>query len=297
MSLKSLLRVVMLLACAAATVAGADPAELPRAVGLVDDPCPAPLEKPPGVQAGYDLLIVPGALERSKFPPPDGPAEERYWADLEQLKASDWPELCRYPAENRADLARGPVRVVFMGDSITDFWKMASPDFFVDGILDRGISGQTSGQMVLRFQADVIALHPAVVHVLAGTNDAASNAGPQRPADLENNLRTMAELARAHGIRVVIGTIPPAHYFFWQKGIDPRARIAEVNAWIRDYARREKLALVDYHAVLANPDGTFREDLSNDGVHPNANGYRAMERTLAPVLAKMLRRGGPASAR
>jgi lysophospholipase L1-like esterase len=184
-----------------------------------------------------------------------------------------------------------------MGDSITDFWRMASPGFFVDGILDRGISGQTSGQMVLRFQADVVALHPAVVHVLAGTNDAASNTGPQRPVDLENNLRTMAELARAHGIRMIIGTIPPAHYFFWQEGLDPGSRIAEVNAWIRGYARREKLALVDYHAVLANPDGTFREELSNDGAHPNANGYRATERALAPVLAKAPRRSGPAPAR
>ena len=292
MRLKSFIPVAALLACAVSDVAGTDPAGGPRAIGLVDDPCPAPLEKPPGVLHGYELLIVPGALERSKFPPPDGPAEERYWADLEQLKASDWPELCRYPAENRTDLARGPVRVVFMGDSITDFWKMASPGFFVDGILDRGISGQTSGQMVLRFQADVVGLHPAVVHVLAGTNDAAGNTGPQRPIDLENNLRTMVELARAHGIRVIIGTIPPAHYFFWQKGIDPRARIAEVNAWIRDYARREKLPLVDYHAVLANPDGIFREELSNDGVHPNANGYRAMERVLAPVLERELRRPG-----
>jgi len=155
--------------------------------------------------------------------------------------------------------------------------------------MDRGISGQTSGQMVLRFQADVVALRPAVVHVLAGTNDAASNTGPQRPIDLENNLRTMAELARLHGIRVVLGTIPPAHYYFWQKGLDPRTRITEVNTWIREFARREDLGLVDYHAVLANADGTFREDLSNDGVHPNANGYRAMERALAPVLSRALR--------
>jgi lysophospholipase L1-like esterase len=278
---------------AIAVVAAAEPVAAPRAVGLVDNPCPPPLDKPAGVLRGYQLLIVPGALERSKFPPPDGPAEERYWTELEQLKGSDWPDLCHFPAENRADLAKGSIRAVFMGDSITEFWKMSSPDFFADGILDRGISGQTSGQIVLRFQADVIALHPTVVHVLAGTNDAASNTGPQRPIDLENNLRTMAELARVHGIAVILGTIPPAHYYFWQKDLDPRSRIAEVNAWIRDYARREHIALVDNHAALANPDGTFRNDLSNDGVHPNAHGYRAMERALAPMLSKALGRASP----
>jgi lysophospholipase L1-like esterase len=286
-----------ILLCMMAVAAIAEPAESPRAVGLVEDPCAPPPEKPPGVLRGYQLLIVPGALERSKFPPPDGPAEERYWAELEQLKAIDWPELCRYPQENRADLAKGPVRAVFLGDSITDFWKLASPGFFVDGILDRGISGQTSGQMVLRFQADVVALHPAVVHVLAGTNDAASNTGPQRPIDLENNLRTMVELAQAHRIRVILGTIPPAHYFFWQKGLDPRPRISEVNAWLREYARLGKISLVDYHAVLANSDGTFRDALSNDGVHPNADGYRAMEQALAPVLATALRRAHAHSVR
>ena len=284
------LAAMLLVVMAAASLA--EPISLARPVGIVDDPCPPPLEKPEGVIRGYDLLIVPGALERSKFPAPDGPAEERYWVALEQLKSSDWPDLCRYQRENVADSARGPVQAVFIGDSITDFWKMASPDYFAGGVLDRGISGQSSGQMVLRFQADVVALKPRVVHVLAGTNDAANNTGPLRPIDVENNLRTMAELARLHGIRVIFGTIPPAHYFFWQKGLDPRPRIAQINDWIRRYVRRERLAIVDYHAVLSNPDGTFREDLSNDGVHPNANGYRVMEHALTPVLQATLRRPG-----
>jgi lysophospholipase L1-like esterase len=257
-------------------------------VGIVDEPCGPPLVKPPGVVEGLRLLLEPGALERSRFPPPDGPAEERYWADLEQLKNIDWPDLCHYAGENRA--VAGPVHAVFMGDSITEFWKPASPVFFRSGLLDRGISGQTTGQMVLRFQADVIALKPRVVHLLAGTNDAASNTGPQRPVDVENNLRTMVELSRLHGVRVILGTVPPAASFFWQKGLDPRARIAALNDWIRIYARREHLALVDYHAVLANPDGSFREALSNDGVHPNRDGYRAMEAALQPVLARELRR-------
>jgi acyl-CoA thioesterase-1 len=261
-----------------------------RPVGIVDDPCLPPLEKPAGVVRGYGLLLVPGALDRASFPPPDGPAEDRYWAELEKLKRVDWAELCRYPAENAADLARGPVRVVFIGDSITEFWKMSSPEFFGPGILDRGISGQTTGQIVLRFQADVVALKPKLVHVLAGTNDAASNMGPSRPIDVENNLRTMAELAQVHGIRVILGTIPPADRFFWQKGLDPRARIAEVNAWIREYGRRHGLPVVDYHAALASPDGSFRGDLSNDGVHPNAAGYRVMERAVRPVLERAISR-------
>jgi lysophospholipase L1-like esterase len=262
----------------------------PWPVGIVERPCPPPLEKPDGVLRGVRLLLDPGALDRAAFPPPDGPAEEHYWAELEKLKAYDWPELCRYPDENLADAAKGPVRVVFMGDSITEFWKPASPDFFGPGIVDRGISGQVTGQMVLRFQADVIALKPRVVHILAGTNDAASNTGPQRPIDVQNNLRTMVEVARLHGVRVILGTIPPAASFLWQKGLDPRRRIAELNGWIRDYAHRERIGFVDYHALLANPDGSFRDDLSNDGVHPNRAGYRAMERALDPVLARVLRR-------
>jgi len=258
--------------------------------GIVDSPCPPPVAKPAGVVRGYELLIEPGALARSAFPPPDGAAEEAYWAALEARKLQDWPELCRYPAENRADLASGPVQVVFMGDSITEFWKLASPGFFRAGVLDRGISGQTTGQMVLRFQADVIALHPKVVHILAGTNDAAGNTGPQRPVDVENNLRTMVELAGVHHIRVVLGTVPPADRFFWQKGLDPRARIAELNAWIRRYAARHRLGLVDYHAVLATPDGAFADTLSNDGVHPNRTGYATMEKAARPVLDAALGR-------
>ncbi len=263
---------------------------VPAAVGIVDSPCLAPLEKPAGVVQGYRLLLVPGALERAKFPPADGPAEDRYWTDLEQRKALDWADLCHYPADNIADLAQGRVRVVFMGDSITEFWKLASPDFFRAGNVDRGISGQTTGQMLLRFQADVVALKPKAVHLLAGTNDVAGNTGPQRSVDVENNLRTMAELARLHGIRVILGTIPPADQFFWQKGLDPRPRIAEINAWILDYGRRQRLTVVDYHAVLTNPDGAFRQDLSNDGVHPNTAGYELMERALRPALEAALER-------
>jgi lysophospholipase L1-like esterase len=275
-------------ALALLSVASWFPAFAALPVGIVDNPCPAPLEKPAGVIRGVDLLLTPGAMERSAFPAPDGPAEEGYWAAMENRQMQDWPGLCRYPAENLADRARGPVDIVFLGDSITEFWKTSSPAFFGPGLLDRGISGQVSGQMVLRFQADVVALHPKVVHILAGTNDAAGNSGPQRAVDVENNLRTMVELAGVHHIRVVLGTIPPADHFFWQKGLDPRARIAEVNAWIRTYAKAKRVGLVDYHAALATPNGAFSEDLSNDGVHPNQAGYAVMERLARPVLKAAL---------
>ncbi|MEI8299692.1 MAG: GDSL-type esterase/lipase family protein [Pseudomonadota bacterium] len=268
----------------------ASPAFAAVPVGIVDNPCPPPLVKPAGVLRGVDLLLTPGAMGRSAFPPPDGPAEEAYWAAMESRQIQDWPGLCRYPAENLSDRARGPVSIVFMGDSITEFWKPASPAFFGPGVLDRGISGQVSGQMLLRFQADVVALQPKVVHILAGTNDAAGNTGPQRPVDVENNLRAMVELAGVHHIRVVLGTIPPADHFFWQQGLDPRVRIAEVNAWIRAYAKEKRLGLVDYYAALATADGALAAELSNDGVHPNQAGYAVMEKLARPVLDSALHR-------
>jgi lysophospholipase L1-like esterase len=182
--------------------------------------------------------------------------------------ATDWAGLCRHRAANEA-LAPGKARVVFIGDSITENWLMADPEFFSGAIVNRGIGAQTSAQMLLRFRADVVALRPAVVHILAGTNDVAGNNGPIRPRDFQNNIESMVEIARANGIRVVIGSIPPAAAFSWQPALRPAPRIAALNEWLRAYAAHNRLRYVDYHAALRGPAGELQPALGNDGVHPH----------------------------
>ena len=210
-------------------------------------------------------------------------------ATLESAKR-DWGNLCKYDADN-ARLRAGPAsgrRVVFMGDSITQGWELAHPEFFTHGVVDRGISGQTSPQMLLRFQADVVALAPRIVHIMAGTNDVAGNTGPNSPEGYRNNIMAMVTLAKAKGIKVILASIPPAAAFTWKPTLKPAPRIAELNTWLKGYARAQGLVYVDYHASLAAPDGSLRKELTFDGVHPNLAGYRAME----PLTLKALREAG-----
>lgn len=193
------------------------------------------------------------------------------------ILARDFAKLCHYRAQN-AELARRGVaqRVVFMGDSITEFWGDQQPGFFSDGKLDRGISGQTTAQMLLRFRQDVIELHPQAVHLMAGTNDVAGNTGPSTLAQVEGNLTSMIELAQAHGIRVILATIPPAARFPWQPAVQPVPGIRALNAWIRDVAAQQGLTLVDYYPALATPEGAMQAGLARDGVHPTVQGYQRM---------------------
>ena len=131
-------------------------------------------------------------------------------------------------------------------------------------------------QNLLRFQQDVIALHPKVVHIMIGTNDVAGNAGPTTYENIQNNIMAMVQMARANKIAVVLATIPPAADFPWRRGMEPALKIITMNEWIRDYAKREDIVLVDYHKALANPENGFRAEWSGDGVHPNAEGYKIM---------------------
>jgi lysophospholipase L1-like esterase len=175
-----------------------------------------------------------------------------------------------------------------MGDSITENWALADPQFFARGIVNRGISGQTTPQMLVRFRADVIDLKPQVVHIMAGTNDVAGNTGPTTAQDVKNNIVSMVELARANAIRVVLGSIPPAAAFKWRPEVDPVPQIDALNTWLREYAAQNRLEYIDYHAALAGPSGELRAELGNDGVHPNRDGYRIMrtllEQKIAPVI-------------
>ncbi len=201
---------------------------------------------------------------------------------------ADWPDLARYRDANAkvAPPAKKEPRVVFMGDSITDIWS--DPEFggFFPGkpYIDRGISGQTTPQMLIRFRPDVIALQPKVVVILAGTNDLAGNTGPEPISEIEENLTTMAELARAHGIHVVLASVTPvSDYVHPREGKQPGmtderppAKILELNEWLKKYVSDNGYTYLDYFSALVDDHGFLKRDLSDDGLHPNAKGYAVM---------------------
>ncbi|MBU6269417.1 MAG: SGNH/GDSL hydrolase family protein [Sphingomonadales bacterium] len=200
----------------------------------------------------------------------------------------DWPNLAAY-RESSAALAAQPdsKRVVFMGDSITEFWDKPKQGFFADPHrVNRGISGQTTPQMLLRFRQDVLALHPRTVVILAGTNDVAGNTGPASDAQIEGNITSMVELARANHIRVILATLVPAAKYWWAPDLKPAPRIAALNAWLRAYATQNHLPLADYYPVMATPEGALKPELGDDGVHPNAAGYTVMQAVIAPLLGQ-----------
>jgi lysophospholipase L1-like esterase len=257
-------------------------------VGMVDEPCPPPLAMPPeAAQLLTDLFIKPRTLQPADLESLGQNAKFAAFEKESRLRAaSDWAGLCRFHQAN-AEVAAAANRpkAVFMGDSITENWGLADPAFFTGGIVNRGISAQTSAQMLLRFRPDVVALHPAIVHILAGTNDVAGNNGPTSPGDFQNNIQSMVELARANGIRVILGSIPPAAAFSWRPGLRPTPRIRALNDWLRDYAARNGLGYVDYYSALVGPAGELRPALSNEGVHPNGDGYVVMRRLAEAALS------------
>lgn len=219
------------------------------------------------------------------------PPTPEEWPDwFRRSIAEDFGHLCRYSAANAA--VKRPVRVVFIGDSITEGWPANSPALFGDAagqaILGRGVGGQTSPQMLVRFRQDVIDLHPAAVHIMAGTNDIAGNTGPQKMAWVEGHIHSMADLARAHGIKVMIGSVPPASVFPWRPGLQPAPQIAELNRRLKAWAGKEGHMFVDYHSALAGPDGGMKPGMAADGVHPTQAGYRVMEATVRKAIGQLL---------
>ena len=202
--------------------------------------------------------------------------------------APDWGGIEHFRERNLAlPAAIGP-RVVFMGDSITHGW--ASQPWFSarKNYVGRGISGQTAQQMLVRFRADVVDLKPRAVHIMAGTNDLAQNAGIETDADIESAIASMAELARANRIAVVLAAIPPTTDFPWRRGLNPAPRIATINAWLRDYAARRKVVFVDYGSILAMPNGAMKPEFTLDGVHFSDGGYAAIQPLAAAAIGKAL---------
>jgi lysophospholipase L1-like esterase len=210
-----------------------------------------------------------------------------------QAQVDDWPDLARYRADNEAlpAVKSGEKRVVFFGDSITDAWGRSPTTgvFFPDKpYVNRGISGQTTPQMLVRFQQDVVHLHPAAVVILAGTNDIAGNTGPSTNQMIEDNFTSMAEIAKERGIKVVLASITPAYAYPWKPSVQPVERIRELNQWLKSFCSRNGYVYLDYYSSMADAKGAMLPGLSSDGVHPTAQGYAIMaplaERAIAQAL-------------
>ena len=211
---------------------------------------------------------------------------------MEENKNLDWPNLSRYQDENRSVglPEKGKQRVVFMGDSITEEWSNLYPDYFdTKGYINRGIGGQTTPQMLIRFKPDVIDLEPDIVVILAGTNDIAGNTGPSNVKMITDNIFSMAELARAHQIKVVLSSILPVFEYEWAKEIkDVPATIDSVNDELKKYVNDHGLVYLDYFSPMVDQRKGLNKDYTYDGVHPNQDGYILMSSLAEKVLSGLL---------
>jgi lysophospholipase L1-like esterase len=210
-----------------------------------------------------------------------------------QTANTDWAALGRYREANAKLVApaAGENRVVFMGNSITQAWATRFDSVFPGKpYVGRGISGQTTPQMLVRFRQDVIALQPKVVVVLGGTNDIAGNTGPSTLEMIEDNIASMTELAKANGIRVVLVSVLPVFDYPWRRGLEPAPKIVALNAWMKQYAAKVGAVYVDLHTPMADERQGMKSELSNDGVHPNAAGYALMSPLVERGIGEALRR-------
>lgn len=208
-------------------------------------------------------------------------------------QAQDWANLKRYAADNQkiSQPMSNEKRVVFMGNSITEGWVKTDSDFFANKpYIGRGISGQTTPQMVLRFRQDVIDLKPAVVVILAGTNDIAGNTGPMTLEQTLGNIISMAELAKANQIKVVLSSVLPAFDYPWKPGLEPAEKIYKLNQMIKEYAERSGCIYLDYFTAMADERKGLKAGLGNDGVHPNLAGYKIMEPLAEAAIAEALKK-------
>ncbi|MGE5112559.1 MAG: SGNH/GDSL hydrolase family protein [Acidobacteriaceae bacterium] len=218
---------------------------------------------------------------------------ERWKESRTELFLNDFGELRRYRDANRAlaPAAANENRVVFFGDSITDGWKLA--DYFPGKpYINRGISGQTTSQMLVRFRQDVIDLQPKVVVILAGTNDIAGNTGPISLQDIEANLSSLADLARANHIAIVMSSVTPVNNYTEQSqdffATRPQAQIVELNRWMKEYCAQHHIVYLDYFSAMVNQDGLLKREFAEDGLHPNAAGYAIMAPMAEAAIQKAL---------
>jgi lysophospholipase L1-like esterase len=228
---------------------------------------------------------------RAQAPATTPAPAKTYQQQVDERARTDWAYLARYRDENAkvAPPAADESRVVFMGDSITEGWGQGAAFFPGKPYLNRGISGQTTPQMLIRFRPDVIALHPKLVVLLAGINDIAGNTGPMTLSQTQDNLQSMAELARANGIQVVLASVLPARDFPWRPGMEPAGKVVALNQWIKEYAARNGFVYLDYYNAMVDDKQGLKSELTKDGVHPNPAGYGIMaplaEQAIKQALA------------
>ncbi|PWT93753.1 MAG: capsular biosynthesis protein [Blastocatellia bacterium] len=248
------------------------------------------------------VLILSSPVIFAQAAPADACADLKTRAERAETKLADWPALARYRDENAKVTApaKNEERVVFMGDSITDGWHSPANGGFFPGkpYFNRGISGQTTPQMLIRFRPDVLALKPKVVVILAGTNDIAGNTGPTTLEAIEDNLVSMAELAREQGIRVVFASLLPVSDYESRNGQQiiqtvrrPPEKIIALNKWMKDYVEKNHLTYLDYFSAMVDAKGFFKDELSNDGLHPNAQGYAVMNPLAEAAIRDALKHG------
>jgi lysophospholipase L1-like esterase len=244
------------------------------------------------------ISIAAQADRVSTLPAPADCAAEKTRADRAESRLKDWPNLGRYREANMKVTVpeKNEGRVVFMGDSITDVWKLA--EYFPGhSYINRGISGQTTPQMLIRFRPDVLDLKPKVVVILAGTNDLSGNTGPTTPEAIKGNLISMAELARANNIKVVMASVLPVSDYNKDKTgkqivrtvTRPPEQILALNLWIKNYAAENGLVYLDYFSATVDDKGFLKEELADDGLHPNKKGYEVMKPLAEQAIAKALK--------
>jgi lysophospholipase L1-like esterase len=253
------------------------PASMPETKAPAAQTAPAPAAPAPTVAAPAQTS-------------PSGHPSDAYWTEHGRQLLVDFGGLAHFK-EADAMLGApktGEDRVVFMGDSITQGWKLDAA-FPGKPYVNRGISGQTTPQMLVRFRQDVIDLKPKVVVILAGTNDIAGNTGPMTLEQTEGNLASMAELAAANGIRVVLCSVLPAFDYHWAPGLTPAPKIAQVNAWLREYAAQKGYVYVDFYSAMKDDRGGLPATLSGDGVHPLPAGFAVMTPLAEAGIEKALR--------
>ncbi|WP_224019024.1 SGNH/GDSL hydrolase family protein [Ferruginibacter albus] len=207
-------------------------------------------------------------------------------------QSEDWPNLRKYADSNKLLPAKtiGEKRIVFMGNSITEFWKQIDSSFFANkSFVNRGISGQTSSQMLLRFRQDVIDIKPDVVVILAGINDIAENTGPISLEDILGNIISMCELAKTNKIKVVLSSVLPANKFLWRMNIKPAEKVIRLNDMIRSYAAKNNIVFLDYYSAMVDDQKGLGKEFSEDGVHPNLKGYKIMEPLVVKAISKALK--------
>jgi lysophospholipase L1-like esterase len=251
------------------------------------------------------VLLLGCAMAQAQTNPQDGkktPAVrqkptpeqmEAYRKIMDERMRNDWAFFMRYSDENKSlpVVTPGEKRVVFMGNSITEFWKTIDTTFFArnKSFIDRGISGQTTPQMLVRFREDVINLNPSAVVILAGTNDIAGNTGPTSVEKIFGNIVSMAELAKANKIKVILCSVLPVYEYSWSPGLEPAGKIIKLNAMLQIYCKENKLVYVDFHSALADEKMGMKAEYSPDGVHPNLEGYKVMDKLVEEAIARTLK--------